>query len=191
MLLFILFLGVKAYAPDTTKIEWAFKTQIYPTIRRNECGSCKVACHSSKHDTGGLTCFGVSIKHNPNFFKNTMNAFIKSCKPHPSGKLLLCKHKQIESEVKDLYFHKYAFPFWNCSLKAFKMIVDTSVLSGQGTAKRFLKDQIDCNKKFDALKWTNDRIKRYQKIVKRNQTQAVHLKGWTLRAKKMLRIYNQ
>ena len=202
--LLFLFFPMISFAPDNLiekKNKWNFKTQVYPIIKREECGSCKDICHYDPRDRGGLTCAGLAMNHNQDWFVNEFNEYYEACNPHYSGKLL-CDRPLFESNIKEYYFNKYAKMFSKCGKKAFPMIVDSSVLEGDIRATRHIQKisnlKVDgifgkntlkaCQEKnFNAKKYTESRIKRFKSLADCK----FFCVGWIKRAKRKLKEYNK
>lgn len=179
----------RVFISDEVKNKGYFINEIYPQIRKSECGKCEKLCHLDKRDRGGLTCVGVSERANPDWFVNELNEFDKKCKPYPVAResgVILCKTKLLEVTAKELLYKKYAKPFEHCERKAYKMIVDSSVLEGVGAAKRHLKKVGGC-KNFNAKAFTESRIKRFKSL----KQCPIYCKGWRKRAKRKLRNYER
>ena len=172
---------------STSKNHWYFTTKVYPQLRKSECGKCEKLCHFDPHDSGGLTCVGISVKHNPEWFVKELNTFYKSCKPHPGGQMIICNTKLLEVAAKDLYWEKYAKPFRQCEKKAFILAVDSSVLEGIGKAKYHIKNAGGCDNNFDAVKFTQSRIKRFKTLTKCPR----YCNGWIKRAKAKLKLFQK
>ena len=182
---------------EDSKNKWLFTTKIYPLIRKAECNKCKKLCHYDKNDRGGLTCVGVSFTHNPRWFVKNLNKFHSSCAPHAGGKGIYCKRSLLEIEAKKLYYKKYAKKFTKCSNQAFMLIVDSAILEGQRNAIKhiqrsgnlkvdgiFGKNTLKACRNFDAIAFTESRIKRFKRL----KQCPIYCKGWIKRAYQQLHL---
>ena len=179
-----------------------FSEYLYPQLRRNECGKCRSLTHYDKKDRGGVTLIGISIKSNPEWFVNTLNAFAANCKPHFTGNTI-CNLATLETMAKKHLFKKYTKPFAGCGQKAMLLLVDSSVLSGDVTAIKLLQRSRPELKEdgvlgkntlkycqddtFDGVAFTDERVKRFPKL----KTYKDHGIGWGKRAFRMLNIWKK
>ena len=184
----------------------AFSKYVWPDLRRNECGECDPLCHYDQDDRGGLTCTGIAINFNPEWYVNELNSFDKECKKHWSPKqIILCKRKLFLTSAKNLLYEKYSKPFEKCGGKAQFLLSDSSVLSGPHRAIRLLqrshnlkedgvlgKNSIKAcqDKVFNGEAFTKERIKRFEKLAKSDKYKK-WLTGWTLRANRMLKKWKK
>ena len=191
--------AVKASKKD--KNFWFFKTKIYPVLRRAECGACNDLCHFDPKDRGGVTCAGMAINHNPDFFAWELNHFVKDCLPSAGGGGLFCKRRLFESDLKRRFYIKYARRFAVCAPAAFALIVDSAVLSGPATATKLLqgagglkqdglfgpKTAALCARRrgFPAGKFTAARIARFRGLKQCGR----YCSGWIKRARRALKQY--
>ena len=181
-----------------------FKSNIFPRIKKEECNLKKAFCHIDKKDTGGLTCCGVSIVSNPNWFKDNLNSFLRNCLKYPSPKnLYFCKIEDLLITVQDLYLSdKYSKYIRNCETKIYTMLLDQSVLNGLHTIIRHFQASqglvVDgvfgpntlrkCSKDggFNAAVF----IKYRKKYLSTRKTAKTHKKGWFNRLDRLLLSYN-
>ena len=176
-----------------------FSEFIFPSIRKNECGDCKDLCHHDKHDRGGLTCVGISITHNSDFYVKELNSFDKTCEVNFRG-TISCDRRLFYTQAKRRHFNKYVRPFSACGRKALLLIADSSVLSGQSVATRLiqraggLKEDGKLGKNtikacqddtFKGKAFTKKRIERFKRLKQCPR----YCKGWISRANKMLEKY--
>lgn len=185
---------------EESKNAWHFTTKIYPKLLKAECGSCKKLCHIDPHDRGGLTCAGVSIKHNPQWFIDTLNEYDANCKPHPAGKVKICKFDLLRQKARFLYWTKYSKGIKKCPKPAYAMLVDNSVLMGLPQTLKLLqkmagikedglwgKESLKACEKFDAVKYTELR----KKIIRFFPSCKKHCNGWVKRFNKKLEEYQE
>lgn len=188
--------------PNLSANKWYFTSKIWSKVKKEECNDCKKLCHWDPNDSGGITCAGIAIAHNKQWFIANLNDFHSSCSIHPGGKITTCKNKLLILAAKDLIWNKYAKKFGNCGKKPFAMIVDSSVLEGPINATKHIQKAANIkvdglfgpntlkycqDDKFNAKKYTDSRIARFKtlKACKR------YCNGWIKRAKRKLKEYNK
>ena len=118
----------------------------FQLILKNECNKCEKPCWVTKGDPGSLTCVGVALARNPQFYSKLLTQNFQQCKQaglllpdrsHPFG-----KRKDFCYMLRMFYWENYAKTFKNCSWSALINLMDSSVLAGPSTTiKIFQKSQ--------------------------------------------------
>ena len=184
-------------ANDEKKNKWYFVKNIYPKIKKAECGGCETFCHWDKRDAGGLTCGGVAIVHNGKAFVEAMNEF-DECKNDYTGKLRCKSSLSLRRAMREIIYEKYAKVFAKCSRRAYPMLVDASVLLGSPRAIKLLQkvsgikvdglfgpQSLRACRNFDGEAYTKARIAQFKTFKKCS----IYCKGWIKRAKEVLKEY--
>lgn len=202
ILIWAAFLFGVAHSTPNENVKFYFSTEIFPQLLKSECNLKKAFCHIDPHDPGGLTCCGVSVKNNAEWFKEQLNEFFYSCKIMPAryNMLFICKTEGLKLAVRKLYWTKYSKGIKKCPLKAYRMLVDSSVLSGLPTAVKLLQkshglDQdgifgpktLKACQNFNPDAFTLARIERFYRLPKKLCKK--YCKQWSKRAKLKLKNY--
>ena len=123
------------------QIKWA--GQGFSVTTKNECNNCENACWVTKGDPGGLTCVGVSLRANPEFYTKVLNRAWQIC--HRKG-LYMPDDANPYGRIKDLcydlrkyYWENYAEKYKNCTYNALIWLTDTSILSGPRSSALILQ----------------------------------------------------
>ena len=133
---------VPHYDIKLNKSKWG--TAGFAHTLRRECGDCKRLCGTLKHDKGGLTCGGFSIRSNPDLFSKIINAEFQKCIKRgiytpPGSNDAFGEVKDTCYFLRQAYWERYIKFFKGCTWNALCLLGDISILQGPGTATKLLQ----------------------------------------------------
>ena len=190
--------------------ERLYDYKFFNWIKKAECATkdCDPLCHipSRKKDPGFVTCGGVAVTRNPQFFANILNDMNKACKGAYTNNLAIpgvkvrkrmeCKNfTTLDQHIKDWYWENFTKHFAKCSTKAFIHLSDAGINMGNKAAvKVFQRSQNlhddgilgpntlkACITSFNTFKFNQARLKYYKSL----KTWKYNGTGWTKRLERL------
>ena len=133
---------VPHYDIKLNKAKWG--TAGFAHTLKRECGDCKRLCGTLKHDKGGLTCGGFSIRSNPDLFSKIINAEFQKCIKRgiytpPGSTDAFGEVKDTCYFLRQAYWDRYIKFFKGCTWEALCILGDISILQGPRTAVKLLQ----------------------------------------------------